>query len=171
MHQVGLAQADTAIEEQRVEGDRAAFGNPARGGMGQLVGLADDEAVEGEARIERRTRQFLAFPLHGRADRHGHIVGGHVDRLRPRRDIRGGRHGELQPGHRLERRHVTLDPVAVVPLHPVADEIGRYDERRDAIFQPVQLQRFNPIAIVILPDLRQQPFPHLSPRISCHFLF
>ena len=56
MHQVGLAQADAAVKEQRVEGDRPAFGHPAGGGMGQLVRLADDEAVEGEAGIQRGAR-------------------------------------------------------------------------------------------------------------------
>jgi hypothetical protein len=50
VHQVRLAQTDAAIQEQRVEGHRPAFGHPARGGMGQLVRLAHHEAVEGEAR-------------------------------------------------------------------------------------------------------------------------
>ena len=61
MHQVGLAQADAAIKEQRVEGDRAAFGHAAGGGMGQFVGLADDEAVKGEAGVKRGTGQVFVI--------------------------------------------------------------------------------------------------------------
>jgi hypothetical protein len=48
VHQVRLAQAHAAIEEERVERDIVAFGDAARGGMGQFVGLADDEGLEGE---------------------------------------------------------------------------------------------------------------------------
>ena len=59
VHQMGLAEADAAIEEKRVERHRlfradAGFGDPPGGGMGQFVGLADDEILEGEARVERR---------------------------------------------------------------------------------------------------------------------
>ena len=54
VHQVGLAEADAAIEEQRVERHRSAVGHAPRRGMGELVRLADDEILEGEARIERR---------------------------------------------------------------------------------------------------------------------
>ena len=54
VHEVGLAEPDAAIEEKRVEGRRLSFGDAPRRGIGELVGLADDEAVEGAARIERR---------------------------------------------------------------------------------------------------------------------
>src|SRR3546814_3357672 len=53
MHQVRLAKADTAIEKQRVERRRRRLGNAARSGIGELVRLADDKVVEGEAGIER----------------------------------------------------------------------------------------------------------------------
>ena len=36
VHQVGFAQTDAAVKEQRVEGDRATFGHTAGGGMGQV---------------------------------------------------------------------------------------------------------------------------------------
>jgi hypothetical protein len=52
VHQVRLAEAHAAVEEQRVERDVAAFGHAARGGLGQFVGLADDEILEGELRVE-----------------------------------------------------------------------------------------------------------------------
>ena len=53
MHQMGLTQSDTAIEEERIEGDGPAFGDALGGGMGQFVGLADNECVEGKAIIQR----------------------------------------------------------------------------------------------------------------------
>ena len=53
VHQMGLAEPDPAVQEQRVERRRGGFGDAARGGMGELVRLADHEIVEGEARIER----------------------------------------------------------------------------------------------------------------------
>jgi hypothetical protein len=58
MHQMRLAEADAAIEEQRVERRAAAgrrrFRDAAGRGVGELVRLADDKILEGEARVERR---------------------------------------------------------------------------------------------------------------------
>src|SRR3546814_13956128 len=56
MHQMGLAQAHAAIEEQRIVGHGRALGDAQRRRAGPFVGLAGDEAVEGEPRIERRRR-------------------------------------------------------------------------------------------------------------------
>jgi hypothetical protein len=52
MHQVGLAESDPAVEEQRIERWRVGRGDAPRGSEGEIVGLADDEMLEGEARIE-----------------------------------------------------------------------------------------------------------------------
>ena len=71
VHQVRLAKAYTAVQEQRVEGHRSAFGHTARGGMGQLVRLADNEAVKGKSRVKRRTRKVIVgrFGTDGPGDR------------------------------------------------------------------------------------------------------
>ena len=53
VHQVRLAETCAAMEEQRIEGEPAAFGQGLRGIVGKLIGLADDEAVERVARVER----------------------------------------------------------------------------------------------------------------------
>ena len=53
MHQVRFAKAHAAIQKQRVERDRATFGNAAGGGMRQFIGLAYDETFKGKARIKR----------------------------------------------------------------------------------------------------------------------
>ena len=48
VHQVRLAQADAAVEEQRVVGAAGILRHLQRRGLGELVALALDEAVEGE---------------------------------------------------------------------------------------------------------------------------
>ena len=59
VHQVRLSEADAAVQEERVVGARGRFGDGARRGVRELVGGADDEGVEREARV----------PGHGRAAR------------------------------------------------------------------------------------------------------
>ena len=54
VHQVGLAHAHAAVEEERIVGLGGALGDGQRGGAGKLVAVADDEGVEGVARVELR---------------------------------------------------------------------------------------------------------------------
>src|SRR3546814_2020048 len=54
VHQVGLAKADAAVQEQRIVGHGLRLGDAPGGGKGKLVRLADDEILKGEARVERR---------------------------------------------------------------------------------------------------------------------
>jgi hypothetical protein len=55
VHQVGLAEADAAIEEQRIEPWAGRpFGHTTSAGIGEFVRLADDEAFKRKARVERR---------------------------------------------------------------------------------------------------------------------
>ena len=79
---MGLAQADAAIQEQRVEALAGRLGGHAPGaGMGEFVRLADDEIVEGEARVERCQADIAA------------IFGGRVGaRFRPVGSETGGSH-------------------------------------------------------------------------------
>ena len=53
VHEVGLAEADAAVDEQRVIGAAGIVGDLQGGGLGEVVALALDESVEGEVRIER----------------------------------------------------------------------------------------------------------------------
>ena len=46
LHQVGLAHADAAVQEQRVVGLGGTFADGARRGMRKLIAGADDEIVE-----------------------------------------------------------------------------------------------------------------------------
>ena len=52
LHQVGLAHADAAVQEQRVVGLGGAFRHRAGGSVGKLIAGADDEVVEGVLGIE-----------------------------------------------------------------------------------------------------------------------
>ena len=54
VHEVGLAHADAAVEEERVIRLRGPLGDSLRGGHRELIAGADDEGVEVVARIELR---------------------------------------------------------------------------------------------------------------------
>ena len=52
VHQVGLAEPDTAVDEQRVVGDPRVVADLDGGRPGDLVGLALDEGIEGKLRVQ-----------------------------------------------------------------------------------------------------------------------
>ena len=52
MHQVRLAEAHAAVQEERVVGVTGALSDGERRGVGQAVGRADDEIAECVARVE-----------------------------------------------------------------------------------------------------------------------
>ena len=52
VHQVGLAEADAAVQEERVVGLAGTLGDRQAGGMREAVGRADDEGAEGVAGVE-----------------------------------------------------------------------------------------------------------------------
>ena len=54
LHQVGLAQAHAAVNEERVVGTAGAVGHLQGGGPGQVVGLAVHEGRKGQPRIQAR---------------------------------------------------------------------------------------------------------------------
>ena len=66
VQQVGLAEAGLAPDEQRVVGARRRFGDGEAGGVGEAVGRADDEGVEGVAPVEADDSASLAAILRGR---------------------------------------------------------------------------------------------------------
>ncbi|MNZ99281.1 hypothetical protein D3C78_1186000 [compost metagenome] len=64
MHQMGLAQADAAVDEQRVVQMPGRAGDMHRGRSGHAVGRTFDQGVERQGRIQtgaehRRRRLFL----------------------------------------------------------------------------------------------------------------
>ena len=87
MHQMRLAETDAAVEKQRIERHRTLqptlrLGHTPRCGMRQLIRLADDEILEGKARIERRADVFFVARLGIR------VSGGGGWRLDSRRKLR-----------------------------------------------------------------------------------
>ncbi len=79
LHQMGLAEPHAAIEEERVVALRRLPGDGLASGMREAVGGPDDERLEGETRVERRTGEIDAAPLfvgeQGRRRRHGRRQG------------------------------------------------------------------------------------------------
>ena len=63
MQEVGLAQSDAAVDEERVIEISRSLRDGLRHGMCQSVVAADDEIVEGMARIDIRTRRAAALPV------------------------------------------------------------------------------------------------------------
>ena len=55
MHQMCLAHADAAVEKQRIVGLGRTLCDSQRGRAGELIAVADDEVVEGVARVELRS--------------------------------------------------------------------------------------------------------------------
>ena len=91
---MGLAQADAAVEEQRVVGLARVARHLDGGGLGELVALALDEAVEGEVRVDPAAEHASAPARRGsarRADRrrcrHRQLTAG---RTRPRASAGAG---------------------------------------------------------------------------------
>ncbi|GBD41128.1 hypothetical protein HRbin39_00506 [bacterium HR39] len=172
VHQVCLAQAHAAVEEQRVEGRCVGHGHPLGGGEGELVGLAHHEGLEGEAGIEPRAQLLL---LAGALRRAG---GG---RLRPRggrrsvRHLRGGRtaghgprarraDGEGDGAHpRIATGPQRADAVGVVRDDPVAHEAGGHGEDQRVAVEPLELERPQPGAEGGLAEFGAQRGAHLLP--------
>ena len=175
VHQMGLAEPDPAIEEERVVGRRRRLGDPPRRRVGELVGLADDEIAEHEARIERAAD----LPLGARRrDRFGGgaVAGGAAGRpgrlragLRRRQPLAFalGRFGldlDIERGDRL----VLVGPqLQYAPGEVLADIIAHETRRRrDAHHAPVhrdQGQGFQPAAIGGIAHLGPQHAAHPRP--------
>ncbi len=160
VHEMGLAEADAAIEEERVERHRVRFGDAPGCGMGELVRLADHEVLEGEARIERggEARAHVGLGLAA--------VGGGMVGLHPGAGCRLPRalDDELDQAHRgilaLPQR---ADAVRVVARDPIAHEARGRAEPHQADLERLEGQRLEPALIRGLAELRAQAAAHPRP--------
>ncbi len=119
MEQVGLAEADAAVEEERVVGARGQLGDGLAGGLGELVAGPHDERVEGVPGIERLEGGMWA----GRRTRLERGAGSRSSRSPALVDDDGDPRSAAQAlgGGGLQGRHVALQ-------EPVAREaVGRAD--------------------------------------------
>ena len=193
MHQMGLAEADAAIEEERVERHGmnragAGLGDPPGGRMRQLVGLADDEVLEGETRVERRREGALVVGDFGRDGfnrgdvnrgdfaRSGFSRGEFSGTRQLTRCAReGGGVGQPRIDDQREAcdRRVLAAPqgqktVGVVGRHPVAQKPRRRRDHRLALADPLDLQRLEPGAVgsiaKLVPEAAQHPGPLADSR-------
>ena len=155
VHQVGLAQPDAAIEEERVERDRATLGHAARGGMCQFVGFAYDETVKGKSPVQRRTRQLI-----GGKRRDGGFFLGHGGRDGGRRALRGiGGHAEIHAAHGLAGLgQLVQNQIPEILRDIIAQKIGRDMERGDTFRNLVEFKRLDPVGIIVLAH-RAEKFP------------
>ena len=88
VHEVGLAEAHPAVDEERVVGLARDLGHRAGGGVGELVGVADHEGLEGVLGVEAGR---CGVPLRGRAPPRARAgpAPGSPRRRRGRRPVRG----------------------------------------------------------------------------------
>ena len=165
VHQVRLAQTHAAIQEQRVEGHRAAFGDATGGGMGQLVRFADDEVVKGKAGIQRRGHFRLS-----RADGGGGRGICLLARCGGGGGATGGGHAEGQAGNRgADLDQGIADRVGIVTLHPVRDETRRRHDLGLARIDPGQIKRCDPCGMVIAADAVTQRVAGPIPKVFHSF--
>ena len=177
MHEVCFAQADAAVEKQRVKGHRTAIGNAARRGMGQFVGLADDEMIEGTGLVERQAgqRQILATQRLGGGGRnlrqrsilprltHLSLGTGPLCRIRDPIDDEGQSTDDA-----AVRLDLPDDRVAEIAIDPVAHKVGLYVEGQNPVGQVGEPERLDPGHVIAVADLLFQGLANLAPFVMRH---
>ena len=147
VHQVRFTQTDATIQEQRVERDGAPFGNATRGGVGQLVGFADNKVVKAKARIKRGSVDLAVRRMNcggglgagsHRIDGGGLVLWGHSKFQAADADVFG--------------LHFMQQQIGKVLADIVAKEVGRHEQRADAVIDRANGQRVYPGRKVVLPD-------------------
>ncbi len=180
VHQMGLAEPHPAVQEQRIERHRIDFRHPLRGGIGELVRLADHELVEGEPRIQRRADAVRRRLLRRRPCRDGRLLGGV---RRGGLAARFGGPGEpVAMDDHVDAAHFRIlhlpqirQPVGVMADHPVLHE-SRRDRQTDLpAGELANAHGLQPASIGGLPDLRPQSaangFPlRTQPTVKCPFI-
>ena len=160
VHQVRLAETDAAVDEQRVVGPAGIVRDLNRRGLGELIALALDEAVEGEIGVEPRPdHEAVRAPWRApAADRRGGEARGAAPRAdldRDDRDVAGGLVAQQLPmrGRRF--------------ADPVDDEaIRRQQPQRAVSFDG--LQRPNPGVELLLGQLGLERTHAASPKRRFH---
>ena len=170
MHQVGLAEADAAIEEQRIEWHGRGIRDPVGRRIGELVGLADDEILEGEPRIEHGAEEVSGRRVIGvsavEIDR-GYRLG--LDRPPGGPAIARSRQGRASTmistplSGRILRLPEGEQPIAVVGHDPVAHEARRHGHFHVLAANLQKRQLLQPVFVGGLADFGPQPAAHPRP--------
>ena len=152
-----LAEADAAIEKQRVEGDRRGLGRPPRHGEGQLIGLADNKIGKCITRIEPGPQRLGARLCPGIGRRR--LLLRHT-----RRGLRGDT--DLDLPHLAElgsRDHAK--PVGILACHPLAGERRVGFKCKRPVLETADPKRFDPVAPGRLADILAHATGDARPRI------
>ena len=159
VHQVRLAEAHAAVQEQRVVGAAGIFRHLRRRGLGQLVALAFDEGGEGKVGIEPRADHQ---PL-GAAHAPGQCGGDGARGGAARADFHG--HDGHVPGALIAQQ--LTDARQQVCVDPVDHEaVGRQELERAVALHG--LQRPYPGIELLLRKLRLQRAHAASPKRRFH---
>ena len=171
MHQMGLAEPDAAIEEQRIEaGARRLLGDPASAGIGEFVRLADHESIECEARIDRQIGPLVCPLLDpGRNRRQALNDRGNAFRQSRRRRCAGDT--DIHPADcRVLRMPQRVQSLAIAAADPVAQEACRQMYRDFVAVRTGQRHLTQPVAVLDLADLALQPAANARP-LNCQLRY
>jgi hypothetical protein len=159
VHQMGLAQPDAAVQEQRVERHRGRLGDAPGGGVGELVGFADHETIELVAVIQGRAqrvavdgRRRVLGPF-GAARRHRRAM------VRLDDHLDGAEGGILAPPEDRQLFKVVID-------HPVAHESRGNGKGYPAARDLAEGHGLEPALISGFADFRSQPPAYVRPLAS-----
>src|SRR5690625_3832049 len=149
-----LAKPDAPVKENRVEGGVRTLGDTARGGMGKLVRLADDETLEGEARIKRRGLQRMCG--------HSRRLGRAPDFLWRRLDAFLDLDREAPDMAKL-RLEIAQQMQPVIALDPIRDKARRRAEDHAILIDFRKADRADPLLHRLAPELALGRFDNLLP--------
>ena len=179
MHQMGFAEADPAVEEERVKRHHmnrvgASLGDASRRSMGEFVGFADDEILESEALVERRELRLVLADFERAGGLGQGRNGAKIFRLAVGRMVEpiasgGGRHDHRDAGHPLVLRPPERqESVSVMRRDPVAQEACRRGDDRLAVIDPLHAHRSQPATVGgfanLVLEVVQNPDPFVHAR-------
>ena len=151
-------------------------------GMREGVGASDDEGLESEARIERRTAKRL---VHGRDWSHAvaqiaavrfdlahfAVRRGGFHRLHSRRQgaDHGGAHGELDARKiRLLGLPARQHPFGIMGLDPALEKARGYGQLDGVAFAAVEFHAGEPTRVHVVADFGAKAVLHARPAVQIH---
>ncbi len=171
LKQMRLAEADAGMDVERIEHHGIAapsFGDLACGRMGQRVGAADDEAREGQARIERRAAERVVIGRDRRGRGRAQLRRGRAASLDRRgcflRLHHGAHSGPDREIDAMHFRHLGLPArqhaLGIVGLDPALQEARRDRKPHALILHAFQIHACKPARVDVLANARAQPPLH-----------
>ncbi len=164
VHQMGLAQPDTTIKEQRVERDRPTFCHAPGSGMGKLVRFAHDKAVKRETGIESGALEFVVMSRPRFGD--GAVLGGAGDAI----FLTCRSHQELDPVDLFAKAvQLAANLVRIIARHPIPEKHRRHFETGDPGLDSGHSKRFDPRQEIVLADPLKKIVADESPCVIGHY--